>query len=124
MSMGVGSLRPWVKFYLLPLVCINPKPLSFIIGNTDIDAPSSRLPTSPPIAPGLNVGPVSADTEMTACEIPLWQFAMELILIFINSNLTVNQVEGCVEGAIDILQCSSSILTASYLLQVFIFYFW
>ena len=69
--MGVGSLRPCIEFYLLPLVCINPRPLSFIIGNTDIDAPSSHLPTSPPIAPVQNVGLVSADTEMTACEIPL-----------------------------------------------------
>ena len=122
--MGVGMLRPCVEFYLLPLVCINPKPLSFIIGNTDIDAPSSHLPTSPLIAPVLNVGPVSADTEMTACEIPLWQFALKLILIFINLNSTVNQVEGCVEGAIDSLQYSSSILTGSTLLQIFIFYFW
>ena len=122
--MGVGLLRLWVEFYLLPPVCINPKPLSFIIGNADIDAPSSHLPTSPQIGPVLNVGPVSADTEMTACEIPLWQFAIKLILIFINLNLTVNQVEGCVEGAIDILQCTSPILTGSYFLQIFIFYFW
>ena len=112
------------EFYLFPLVCINPKPLSFIIGNTNIDAQSSHLPTSPPIAPVLNVGPVSADTEMTvACEIPLKLFTMKLIFTFINSNLTVNQVEGLVEGAIDILQHSSPILTGSYLLQIFIFYF-
>ena len=85
MSMGVGPLRPCVEFYLLPLVCINPKPLSFSISNTDIDAPSSHLPASPPIAPDLNVGLVSAGPEMTvACEIPLNLFAIKLILIFIN----------------------------------------
>ena len=58
-------------FYLPPLVCINTKPLLLTIGNTDIDALSSHLATLPAIAPVLNVGPVSADTEMTACEIPL-----------------------------------------------------
>ena len=109
MSMGVG---PCVEFYLLPLVCINPKPLSFIIGNTDIDAPNSHLPASPPIAPVLNV--MSASTETTtACEIPLNLFAIKLMLIFIHSNLTVNLVEGPVEGAVDILQHSSPMLTGS-----------
>ena len=58
-------------FYLLPLVCINMKPLLFTIGNTDIDALSSHLTTLPAIAPVLNVEPVSADTEMSACEMPL-----------------------------------------------------
>ena len=70
--MGVVCLSPCNECYLLPLVCINPKPLLFIIGNTDIDALSSYLPTSPPIAPVLNVGLMSARTEMTAAsEIPL-----------------------------------------------------
>ena len=70
------------KSYLSPLVCLNPKPLSFIIGNTDIDFLSSHLPTSPPIAPV--PGLVSVGTEMTvACEIPLNLFAISLILTFI-----------------------------------------
>ena len=57
------------KFYLSPLVCINPKPLSSIIGNTDIDFLSSHCPTSPPNTPVLNV---CWGTEVTvACEIPL-----------------------------------------------------
>ena len=126
MSMEVECLSACSEFYLLPLVCINPKPLSFIIGNTNIDVLSSHLPTSPPIVPVLNVGLVSASTEMTvACEIPLQNlFAMKLILTFINLNLTVNHVEGPVEGAIDILQNHSPILTGSCLLQIFIFYFW
>ena len=120
--MGVEWLSPCIEFYLLPLVCINPKPLSFIIGKTDIDALSSHLPTSPPIAPVLNVGLMLADTEMTAaCEIPLTLFAIKLILIFINSNLTVNSAEGPVEGAVDIIQHSSPILTGSCLLQTFLF---
>ena len=125
MSMGVECLSACNKFYLLPLVCINPKPLSFIIGNTNIDVPSSHLPASPPIAPFLNVGLVSTSTEMTvACKIPLNLFAMKLILTFINLNLTVNQVEGPVEGAVDILQHTSSILTGSCLLQTFLFQSW
>ena len=124
MSMGVGWLSPCIEFYLLPLVCINPKPLSFIIGNTNIDAPSSHLPTSPPIAPVLNVGLVSAGAETTAaCEMLLNLFALELILMFIHSNLTVNLVEGPVEGAVDILQHSSLLLTGSCLLQTFLFQF-
>ena len=122
--MEVAWLSPCIEFYLLPLVCINPKPLSFIVGNTDIDAPSSHLPTSPPIAPVLNVGLMSAGTEMTAaCEIPLNLFAIKLILMFIHSHLTVNLVEGPVEGAGDILQCSSPSLTGSCLLQTFLFQF-
>ena len=120
--MGVGSLSPCIEFYLLPLVCVNPKPLSFIIGNTDIDALSSQLPTSPPIDPVLNVGLMSAGTEMTAaCEIPLNLFTIKLILIFIHPNLAVSLVEGPVEGAVDILQPSSPILTGSCLLQTFLF---
>ena len=112
--MGVGLLSPCIEFYLLPLVCINPKALSFIIGNTDIDAPSSHLPTSPPIAPVLNV--MSASTEMTAaCEIPLSLFAIKLILTFINFNLSVDQVE---EGPDDFLQHTSPVLTGLYLLQI------
>ena len=46
---------------------------------------TSCLPTSPPIAPVLNIGLVSVGTEMTvACEIPLNLFAMKLMLTFIN----------------------------------------
>ena len=120
-SLGRERLSARNKFHVCPPVCINPKPLSFIIGNADIDGPSSHLPTSPQIGPVLNVGPVSADTEMTACEIPLTLFAIKLILIFINSNLTVNSVEGPVEGAVDALQHSPPILTGSSLLQIFLF---
>ena len=70
------------RFYLSLLVCVNLRPLSFIIGNTDIDFLSSHLPTSPPIAPV--PGLVSVGTEMTvACEIPLNLFAISLILTFI-----------------------------------------
>ena len=110
------------SFNLLPLVCINPRPLSFIIDNTDIDDLSSHLPTSPPIAPVLNVGLMSAGTEMTAaCEIPPNLFTIKLILIFIHPNLTVSLVEGPVEGAVDILQPSSPILTGSCLFQTVLF---
>ena len=120
--MGVEWLSAWHEFYTLLLVCINPKPLSFIIGNTIVDALTSHLPASPPISPVPNVGLVSAGPEMTvACEIPLNLLAINLILTFINSNLTVNQVEGPVEGAVDVLQHSSPILTGSCLLQIFLF---
>ena len=102
------------------LVCINPKPPSFIIGKTDIDVLSSHPPTSPPIAPVLNAG-----AEMTAaCKIPLNLFAIKLMLNFINSNLTVDQVDGPVEGAVYFLQHPSPILAGSSLLQISIFYFW
>ena len=112
------------NFYLSPLVCISPKPLLFIVVNTDIDSLSSHLPTTPPIAPVLNVGLVSAGTEMTvASEIPLKLFPMKLILTFINSNLTVDQVEGPVEGAVVFLQHPSPILTGSCLPQISIVYF-
>ena len=122
--MRVGWLSPCVEFYLLPPVCFNPKPLSFIISDTDIDAPSSHLPASPLIAPVLNVGLVSVGPEMAvACEKPLNLFAMKLMLTFINSNLTVNQAEGPVEEAVDILPHSSPILTGSCLLQTFLFQF-
>ena len=58
-------------------------------------------------------------TEMAvACEIPL--FPIMSMLTFINSNITVGQVEGPVQGAVDI---SSHIITGSSLLQVSIFYF-
>jgi len=108
------------KFYLSPVVCINPKPLSFIIGNTDIDLLNSHLPMSSPITPVLNV--VSVGAEMTvACEIPLNLFAMKLILTFINSNLSVNQGEGPVQEVVDFLQ-HPSILTGSCLLQNFILF--
>ena len=122
--MGVERLSPCIEFYLLRLVCINPKPLSFIIDNTNIDALSSHLPTSPPIAPVLNVGLMSGGMEMTAAsEIPLNLFAIKLILTFIHSNLIDNLVEGPVEGAVDISQCSSPIVTGSCLLQTFLFQF-
>ena len=63
-------------------------------------------------------------TEMTvACKISLNMFAIKLILTFSNSNLTVDQVEGPVQGAVDFLQHSSPILTGSCLLQISIFYF-
>ena len=105
-SPGKEWLSTHNKFYLSPLVCINPKPLPFITGNTDI---GSHLPTSPPMTPVLNVSLVG--TEMTvACEIPLNVFAINLMLTFINSNLTADQVEGLVEGAINFLQHPSSIL--------------
>ena len=81
MSLGVECLTTRNKFHLSPVVCMHPNPLSFIIGNTDIDILSSYLPASPPIAPVLNVGLVSAGTEMTvSCEISLNLFAINLIL--------------------------------------------
>ena len=111
-SLGKEWLSVCNKFYLFPLVCINPKPLSFIIGNTDIDFLGTHLPTPPPIAPGLNVDVVSVGTEMTvACEIPLNLPAIKLMLTFIDSNLTVDQVEGPVKGAVDFLQHPSPTLT-------------
>ena len=109
------------KFYLSPLVCINPKPLSSIIGNTDIDFLNPHCPTSPPNAPVLNV---CWGTEVTvACEIPLNLLAIKLIWIFIICNPTADQGEGPVQGAVDSLQHPSPILTGSCLLQIFIFCF-
>jgi len=123
-SQGKEWLSACNKFYLPPLVCINLKPLSFIIGNTDIDLLGSHLPYSPPIAPVLNVGLLSVDTEMTvACEIPLNLFAIKVILNIINCNLTGDKIEGQVEGAVNFLQHSSPILTGSCLLQISILYF-
>ena len=123
MSLGKEWLSPRNKFYLSPLVCINNKYLSFIIDNTDIDSLSSHWPGSPPIAPVLNVGLVSVGTGMTvACETSLI-FAIKLTLTFIHSNLTVDQVEGPVEGAIDFLQHPSPILIGSCLPQILIFHF-
>ena len=122
MSLGVEWLTACNKFYLSSLVCIHPKPLSFIVSNTDIDIPSTYLPTSPPIGPDLNV--VSAGTEMTvACEISLNLFAINVILNFINCYLTVDGIEGPVQGVVDSLQCPSPILTGLCLLQISIFYF-
>jgi hypothetical protein len=70
---------------------------------------------------------VSVDTEMTvACEIPRNLFAVKLMLTFINSNPSVDQVEGLVQGAVradDFLQHPSPILTGLCWLQFFIFYF-
>ena len=86
---------------------------------TDIDILSPKLSTSPPIAPVPNV----VDTEMTdACEISLDLFAIKLILTFINCNILVDEVEGPVQGAVDILQHPSSIMTGSCLLQISVFY--
>ena len=83
-SLGKESLSAHNRFYLSPMVCINSNPLSFIIGNTDIDFLNPHLPTSPPIAPVLNVGLVSVGTEMTvACEIPL-NLSIKLILTLIS----------------------------------------
>ena len=117
---GLKFLRkegPCNKFYLSPLVCINPKPLSFIVGNADIDFLSSHQPISPPIAPVLNVGMVSVGTEVTtACEILLNLFAINLILTFIIKNLSVDPVEGSIQEAADFLQHPYPILTGSYLL--------
>jgi len=111
-SLEKECLNTCNKFYLLPLVCINHRLLLFIIGDPDIDFLSSHLPTSPPIALALNVG---LDTKTTfACEI-LNFLAMKLTLTFINSNLTVDQVEGSVQGAVDFLQQPSSIFTGSCL---------
>ena len=113
-SLGKEWLSTHSRFHLSPLVCINPKPLSFIIGNTDIDFLTSHLPTSPPIASVLNVGLVTVGMDITvACEIPLNLFAIMLMLTFIIINLTVDQVEGPMQGAVDI---SSPILTGSCLL--------
>ena len=123
-SLGKEWLSACNKICLSPLVCINPKPLSFIIGNTDIDLLSSHLPTSSPIAPVLSVGLASVGTKMAvACEIPLNLFAIKLILTFINSNPSVDQVEGLMQGADDFLQHLSPILPGSCLLQICIFYF-
>ena len=120
-SLGKEWLSTHNKFYLSPLVCIDPKPLSFVLGNTDIDFLSSHLPTSPPVAPVLNLG---LGTEMTvASEIPLNLFSIRLMVTFINANLTVDQVEGPVQGAVHLLQHSSPILTGSCFLQISIFYF-
>ena len=122
MSLGVEWLTAHNKFYLSSLVCIHPKPLSCIVSNTDIDILSTYLPTSPPIAPVLNI--VSAGTEMTvACEISLNLFVINVILNFINSYLTVDQIEGPMQGAANFLQHPSPILTGSSLLQISMFYF-
>ena len=67
---------------------------------------------------------VPVGTEMpAACEMPLSLFAIKLILTFINVNLSVDQVEGLVQGADDFLQHTSCILTGLYLLQISIFFF-
>ena len=70
--LGKERLSAQSRFYLSPLVCVNLRPLSLIIGNTDIDFPSSHLPTAAPIASVLNVGLDSVGARMSvACEIPL-----------------------------------------------------
>ena len=67
---------------------------------------------------------VPVGTEMTAaCEISLNLFAIKLILTFINFNLSVDQVEGLMQGADDSLQHTSPILAGLYLLQISIFFF-
>ena len=122
MSLGMECLTACNKLYLSPVACIHPKPQPFI--NTDIDILSSYLPTSPPIAPVLNVGLVSADTEMTVtCRISSNLFAINLILTFVNSYLAVDGIEGPEKKAIDSLQCPSPVLTGLCLLQICIFYF-
>ena len=111
-SLGKEWLSTYDKFYLSPLVCFNPKPPLFIISNTDLDFLSSNLPTSPPIAPVLNVGLVSVGTEMTvACKIPLNLFPIKLLLTFIHSNISIDQIKGSGQGAVDFLQHTSPILT-------------
>ena len=120
-SLGKESLSAQSGFYLSPLVCINLRPLSLIIGNTDIDFPNSHLPTAAPIASVLNVGLDSVSAGMTvAREIPLNLFSIMLMLTFIDSNLTVGQVERPGQGAVDI---SSHTFTGSSLLQISIFHF-
>ena len=108
------------RFYLSPLVCVNLRRLSFIIGNTDIDFPSSQLPISAPIASVPNVGLDSVGMGMNVdCEI-LSLFSIMLMLTFININLTVDHVEGTVLAAVDI---SSHIFTGSSLCHISIFCF-
>ena len=119
--LGKEGLSAQSRFYLSPLVCVNLRPLSFIIGNTDIDFPSSHLPTSAPITSVLNVGLDSVGARMNvACEIPLNLFSIMLMLTFINLNLTVGQVEGPVQGAVDL---PSHIFIGSSLPRISIFYF-
>ena len=119
--LGKEKLSAQSRFYLSLLVCVNLRGLSFIISNTDIDYPSSHLPTSAPIASVLNVCLDSVGVGMNvACEIPLNLFAIMLMLTLIHLNFTVGQVEGTVQGAVDI---SSYILAGSCLLQISIFYF-
>ena len=119
--LGKERLSAQSRFYLSPLVCVNLRILSFIIGNTDIEFPSSHLPTSAPITSVLNAGLDLVGAGMNvACEKPLNLFPTMLMLTFVDSNLTVSQVEGPVQGAVDISSC---ILTGSCLLQISIFYF-
>ena len=60
---------------------------------------------------------VPVGTEMTAAsEISLNLFAIKLILTFIIFNLSVDQVDGLVQGADNLLQHISPILTGLYLL--------
>ena len=114
--LGKERLSAQSRFYLSPLVCVNLRPLSFIIGNTDIGFLSSHLPTSAPIASVLNVGLDSVGVGMNvACEILLNLLSIMLMLTFIDSNLTVGQDEGPVQGAVDI---PSHIFTGSSLLQI------
>ena len=54
-----------------------------------------------------------------ACEITLNLFSVVLMLTFIDFNLTVGQVEGPVQGVVDI---SSHIFTGSSLLEISMFY--
>ena len=125
-SLGKERVSTCNMFCLPPLVCINLRLLSFVMSDSDIDFLSSHLCNSPPITPIPKVGLVSGRTETettVACEIPLNLFAMELTLSFIDSNPTVDQVEGLVQGAVDFLEQPSSILTGSCLLQISIFYF-
>ena len=119
MSLGRELLSARNKSYV---VCNNPNSLSFIIGDTDIDLLGSHLPTSPPMTPVRNVGLMSVATEMTvACEMHLNLFAIKLILTCINCDLTADQVEGSVQGAVDSMQHSSSISTV-FLITLYRFF--
>ena len=82
---------------------------------TLIDFPSSHLPTSPPIAPILNVGLVSLDTEMAdACEISLNLFAIKMIL---TSFILISQLIG-LKALYKELLISCNILLLSWLVHV------
>ena len=51
-------------------------------------------------------------TEMTvACKIPLNLFPIKLLLTFIHSNISIDQIKGSGQGAVDFLQHTSPILT-------------
>ena len=91
------------KLLLSPLVCIHPKPLLFIINDSDIGLLSSYPSTSPLIASVTDAGLMSVDTEMTvACEIQ--PACIKLTLSLINSDLAVDQAKGPLQKAVPYLQ--------------------